>query len=176
MLIKICRPSPNARHCWRLDEGPPDKSVPEEKKKRRKGGGRKYRDSRRGEKRNVLAETEQIRVEEGETIIWFDLYTPVDLACTQTHTPSAFMQFSSHSCIPIHPIYTPPKMQLLSTHTNQYTRAGAESSCTLNQSGGQIRRMMNGVIEGGGVMLHCSTLGAGEKKKKKKSGERVISL
>lgn len=78
LLIKICHPVPNTQHDWRLDLGPQTNLSQKSKKRgrggRRGGGGewgerRKDRDSTRGQKRNVFAETERIRV--GDVLIWF---------------------------------------------------------------------------------------------------------
>jgi len=47
LLIKICRPSPNTRHRWRLDRGPPDKSVPPEEEEEEEGK-RGYEEGEKG--------------------------------------------------------------------------------------------------------------------------------
>lgn len=66
LLIKICHPVPNTQHDWRLDLGPQTNlsQIKKTWKRRRKVGRerRKDRDSTKGQKRNVFAETERIRV------------------------------------------------------------------------------------------------------------------
>lgn len=121
------------------------------------------------------------------TIICFDLYTLVDLAWAHTHMHTlahplcismSLDTYIHPNTLHMHPpphAHIPPNALFHSCQHSQHARwcRGCRvcnaSHCTLNQTSSQIRRMMNGVIEGGSrVMLHRYGLGVGERER---SGE-----